>query len=326
MENTYTHTTSSGLEVELKRMKSYHQEWLTQGRGSSRSTKTKTNKSQKNIDDVAADIVVSIDGDKAITLDKIQSLPSWEFKEIMLVARFYSCDIHFAERMDEHSKYLELVKGVELALKYKEGELTEADLTKMDVSINYIESLTDYEEVPLFESTLPDHLFKFTWEWKDGDVSDKHLFEIPIGLWDFDMVPGKALYKFEELHDKGSSVKKNRLTLPISKKLIEWSILDVNLENRFKGGLNMETMHINTPISWRNPVELVKKETGEGYIPIQLNLSKMEILDIEELRHDIHTKEGKIDTVLTLNHPAKDELIKVDIFQVVSFFIPSGVV
>jgi hypothetical protein len=323
-EQTYTHRTASGMEVELKRMKSYHQEWLTQGKSGNQSTVKKTNKSQKNIDNVAADIIVRIDDDTDITLQKISKLPSWEFKEIMLVARFFSCDIYFTDRVNEYEQYLKTKELIFLAIDYKNGKISKEEILSKEIEIIELEQYMELEEVPEFESNLPEHLFKFTWEWRNGDEQHKHKFEVPINIWDFPVEKSKVVYDWTALQ-KGDCCKK-QITLPISKKLIQWSMLNVDLENKFKGSLNMETLHINTPITWRNPVELVKKESSEGYIPVQLNTSKMEILDIEALREDISNNEGKIDTILTLNHPEKDELIRVDIFQVVSFFIPSGVV
>lgn len=329
MRQTYTHKLASGLEIEFKRMMSIHQEWLSQGKSRS-STKTKTNKSDKNIDDVLADITVRI-GSKSLEnlrheekLKYIGELLSPCFKEALMAARFFSVDRHFAERQVEYSAYLDELKKWQLKRDFEEGILSKEQLKAQGVDELELQEIS--EEKPEYKSELPEHIFTFSYTWKDKDedgniieLSEK--YELPVHFHEFKFRAPKTL--FTELPT--SEEKVFELELPIAGSKVRYNMLDVKMENMNKGRLDSETIHINSPIQWRNPVVLEPKSSGEGFIPIKLNTSKMEIIDIEELRKHIYEHEGSCDSTISIKHPHKELLTKVDILQVVTFFIPSGV-
>lgn len=332
MRTTYTRELASGLEVEFRRMMSIHQEWLSTGK-TQKSTKSKTNKSDKNIDDVFADILVSIGGVDVSSwkheskLELVGKMLSTDFSEAILAARFFSVDRHFAERQQEYEAYLIQLKLWELGQKLKNGEISEEIALAEagpESNIEHIISLAD-DDMPVYESQYEPHIFSFNYTWKDKDdlgnlVEVPFKYEMPIHFHDFEF-KAPAVKSHKLLSDEE---KNNELVLPISGEKVRWSMLDIKMENIMRNSIKPESFHVNTPIILRNPVRLEPKQGG-GVIPIKLNTSKMELIDIEELRKDIFTKEGKADTSITIQHPEKDITTKVDILKVVTFFIPSGV-
>jgi hypothetical protein len=329
MKSTYTHILKSGLEVEFKRMMSNHQEWLSKGK-SQKSTKAKTNKSDKNIDDVIADVLLKV-GSLNIEnytheekLKVVQRMFSPDFKETLMAVRFFSVDVHFSERQQEFAKHLEQVALWKLRCEFVEEKKTADEIEALGHNVEALMEMS--EDEPIYVSELPDHIFSFSYTWKDKDPETGALIETPQK---YDMPVHFHEFKFEGPYkiftELPTEDEKNQfLTLPIAGSNIRWSILDVELENKFKGQLNPDNVHINTPLKWRNPVELIAK-TGGGTIPHQLNTSKMEIIDIELLRKEVFDKEGKSDTTIKIQHPQKEVLTTVDVLQVVTFFIPSGV-
>ncbi len=312
-EQTYTDRFPSGIEFEVRRMKGLHQEWLTKGRSGKSSAKAAGDKNLKNIDDVFADCCVRIGSDTNIDLKKVQDLTSPDFKYGLLVLRFFSCDEYFPERESEWREYQERKNEAK-----KEWEELKAAGT-VDEAAEF-----EFEE---FKSALPDHEFAFKYEWKGAD--DKmhtHDYSPALTLRDFEIKPFDK--QFKELAEM-AEYKVRAMTLKMSGKNIQWRMMDVKAENRYRTLAKAENIHANTFIEWRDPKELInnpKADAAQKVIPINLNLQKLDIPDIEQLRKDIYQSEAKVNTMLVLEHPDNSEDVRVDVTTVVSFFFPSGVV
>ncbi len=334
--STFTATAPSGFEYETKRMMAYHQEWLTQGNRQNSSMRgAKKNKSEKRAEDIMCDILVHIDGDYELTPDKIKKLPSWDFKHMLFVARYFSCDLYFAERMEEYDKFSELLKLWNLRKDYEENKITAEQLLS-DHKINVEDLLEnealDFDNAPEYTSQLPDHIFKFTYEWEDKVSKEvrEHQYELPLHMHDFKITKPWRSFTWKELLDatatNGLGNKDVKLKLPISEQELVWHILDLEIEERMRGGFQPDEVNVNTALKWRNPRIMSPKQANPGeFMPIVSNSSKFELLDNEAFRQDVFSKEGKVDSMLTLKLPETGQLIKVDVLNTVTFFIPSGV-
>ncbi len=329
---TYTAKAPSGFEFELKRMKAYHQEWLTEGAVSGRAKGTKKGKNEHKVEDILADILVRIDDDEDITGEKVLQLPRYDFKYMLFIARFFSCDLHFCERMEEWEKFQHKLKLWKIRQSINAGTITDAELIAVEMTREQImdDPSLDQDNEPEYESILPDHIFKFTFTWEQDDEELTHEYEVPLHMHDFKVVEPKIKFTWKDLTSgRGADsfdAKDMRVKLPISGQELVWHILDIGLEEKNRGGFSIDKVNINTELKWRNPRILSPKESEPGkFMPVQANPSKFEYLDIEEYRKAVFETEGKVDSTLTLRLPETGKLIKVDVLGTTTFFIPSGV-
>lgn len=83
----------------------------------------------------------------------------------------------------------------------------------------------------------------------------------------------------------------------------------------------------STPILMRNPVYF--KQGDNTKVPIQLNLKRLHLKDIEFLRKEIKLVEGSVDTEISFEHPeaenrpAGERDVVLDVLGTVAFFFPS---
>lgn len=118
------------------------------------------------------------------------------------------------------------------------------------------------------------------------------------------------------------------LTLPRSKALVEWSMLDGSGEKIGIGKKKSERSS-NTVLEMRKPRYWVDSDGDkEGYWAV-LPLNELSLADITALRQDIKDKEGKVDTEIKFEHPlwesgkVDEQWVVVDVLSTVNFFFPT---
>lgn len=299
---TYSGLLPCGLPVEIKRFKTYHQDWLTET--PSKNKTGKTPKENKSLEHVIADCVVQI-GDtdfRNLKLEEkvevIQKLPSTEFKYLTLMVRFFTCDIDFTKRMDAYHEWCENNQGVD------EG---------------YVDPIEPHE-------------FKFNLDYEEDGVSKTKEYSINLALFDFDVKLGviRGISTIDEIKQH----LEQSLELPISGLNITWEILDLEKELKYQASTSQPGFSINSPLVWRGVKRYIKsdKPGDENKQGVRVTMNKgdigsLEVLDSSALRKDVMTKEGYVNTVISVEdpNPKSEKLIDVDVINVTSFFIPSGV-
>lgn len=178
-----------------------------------------------------------------------------------------------------------------------------------------------------FPTTFP---FKYTFKGdyiiREGDnkASFKECTEeLEVPTPEFPIKP----YKDAEEWLKGSykSINKvKRIKLPKSGKEVQYTLLDGAGEKR---GLAFKDVTSHTPLQIRGTSYMHKGDNAE--VPIQVDLEKMNVKDIEAIRGDIDRNEGGIETMILLRHPHADKVereyqeVKIDLVAEVAFFFPS---
>lgn len=174
--------------------------------------------------------------------------------------------------------------------------------------------------------------FNFIYSYTDSNGKKQEVeMEIPVPEGHFKSEPVKVLEgdelvpaKYEEY---SALEKKVQITLPRSKELVEFTMLDGRGEKIGQStAKNNRSSH--TVIEMRNPVYFVKKDNGNT-VPVKLNLDKLAYKDIEALRKAIKDYEGRVDTEIMFEHPeaefkagAEKDVI-IDVLGVTAFFFPS---
>ena len=177
-----------------------------------------------------------------------------------------------------------------------------------------------------------DPVFKFNYAYTTlAQAKGNHELEIDLS----DNFPCKPLMKLdketgemsEAAYTEVEEIERHVFTvLPRSQKKIRWTLLDGVGEER---GLATDkaSRSSHTALQMRNPVELVAGEHDD--IPVQLDLDKTSIKDIEFLRSQIKAVEGSVDTEISFAHPEADTKPKnekeviIDVLSVLAFFFPS---
>ena len=130
----------------------------------------------------------------------------------------------------------------------------------------------------------------------------------------------------EQYTDYSTLEREKTITLSKSRKVIKYRLLDGNAE-AWMSSLKREEKSSHTPMLARRPQEKLD-ETNWRLV----DLDRLPLKDIEELRADMNRWEGKIDTEFVFDHPEKDEVdvehkkVMVDLIAQTTFFFPSGTI
>jgi len=103
---------------------------------------------------------------------------------------------------------------------------------------------------------------------------------------------------------------------------VHWKILTASKEKEF-AEVGPKQRHLNLPIVMRVPRIMLEPKSGKEPVPTIYETSKGDWGDLEQLRAEIHKKEGKIDTMITIKHPNKSKEASVDLIGTLAFFVPS---
>ncbi len=171
--------------------------------------------------------------------------------------------------------------------------------------------------------------FDFTYEWEsDNNKVFKSEHSVEFDDTDFKETP------YSVINDKGELVPLNvteyadinklvKVTLPISKKMVQFKMLDGAAEVA-SGNILKKDRSSHTPITMRNPNYVEVKNKKEKLIMVtSTDLDRMPLMDIEHLRGMIKKVEGEIETLLVIDHPKKDEQATIEIVGTPAFFFPS---
>ncbi len=314
--NSYKGTLISGIEIEIVRMKGEHQDAVFQ---ILKGTYKSENKKLKDIEGVVADRILRLgeydfrNMDHAEKVQHLTKLASSDYKMALLLIRFFTCDIHFEERQN-------------LADEIEQLPAPELDIESPEL---YETQMREYEEkkesLKLKLAALEDHKFTFNYEYeskKENTVVD-HNYEVVIHLHDFKKTVGAITGKtIKEV----TAQRQRELTLPLTKKLFRWNVLDVATELKFKDKFDdMDDITLSAIVEIRGGNIMEQNSKGTGLIPLVYNFAKGEYLDNEAIRIDIGNVESRIDTTIALKHPETKQMFKVDILGSAAFFFPSGV-
>ncbi len=177
-------------------------------------------------------------------------------------------------------------------------------------------------------------VFKFRWEYvtKDGQKAN-HDLEIDLS-GGFPVKPlliphkevGGVKWVEADYTEYEDIVRDMSLILPKSGTEVHWKLLDgVGEAIGSNTPKNQRSSH--TQLKMRQPVELYAAKTDT--VPIQLDLDKLGLKDIEALRAEIKRVEAEVDTIITFEHPEaeskapSEKNVFVDVLAVQAFFFPS---
>lgn len=113
-----------------------------------------------------------------------------------------------------------------------------------------------------------------------------------------------------------------RTILPREKKEVAFYLLD-GVRERVAATIKEENRSSNTPLIARNPRYI------ENGTPIQIDLNKLPLIDIEHIRKLIRELEGEVDTSIEFEHPEakrlprNKQIVKADLIGQTAFFYPS---
>ena len=276
-QEVFTDILPSGVSFDIVRMKGYHQEWLTSG-----GTK---GVGARSLEDVLADRIKRLGDCKEITPEIVKKMPSADFAYALLVMRFFTCDPYFKARRDQYADWLEKKSNIEA-----ERKAAADDNLGVEIPVQPWEAE--------FKSDLPEHKFKFKYEWKSGNAKKSQDMVLPIYFHDFTV--RKYGFQVENYTDPTAEKKDNMLgdkhyhfiTLELSKMKVRWQILNVLTEHRFAHLFKDDTkVNSSSPITMRVPCEMQKASKSEMPIAIK-KLGDLELLDLEQIRQNIYDVEG----------------------------------
>lgn len=176
-----------------------------------------------------------------------------------------------------------------------------------------------------------DPSFKFTYKYqseRDGLSKEEEMeADLSQGFPEKKVMMEEGDTLVEAKYETYSQIqKKFKLKLPKSGTLVEFTMLDgFGEELALKTSKNDRSSH--TALAIRKPVYF--DETENDVIPIQLNLDKLSLKDIESLRGKIKEVEGQVDTEIVFPHPEaelkprNEQQIVVDLTNELAFFFPS---
>lgn len=165
--------------------------------------------------------------------------------------------------------------------------------------------------------------FKFTYEYEGMDGSTQtHDLEIPLkDDGTFPIHPMKI--QFDEYAD----IERERfVTLPKSGIKVKYVLLDGKGE-RIGIQAKKDERSSHTILEMRRP----QYEKEEG-VWLKLPLDDLGLKDIEALREDMKSAEGRVDTEIKFEHPdaenrePSEKWVVVDVLGTVNFFFPSGTI
>ena len=172
---------------------------------------------------------------------------------------------------------------------------------------------------------IDEAVFKFGWDYisRDSQKNITHPLEVELDA-DFEVKP------YADQWDEYTAINKNvELVLTRTGKRVRFTMLDGNGEQ--SGALTKkDERSSHTPLLMRNPVEFMKT-TGDE-IPVKINLDKLPLMDIEQLRTAIKNAEGKVPTELRFEHPEAEymsqaeKMVVLDLLGQLAFFFPSGAI
>lgn len=111
------------------------------------------------------------------------------------------------------------------------------------------------------------------------------------------------------------------ITLPRSGKKVRFTMLD-NRGEEIASRTPKKDRSSNTLIKMRQPVYFETSSSGNE-VPVQLDLNKLSLVDIEHLRKVIKEVEGNIHTEISFDHPTENRTEVVDLTSITAFFFPS---
>jgi len=175
------------------------------------------------------------------------------------------------------------------------------------------------------------NLFIFNFPYTDAK-GNKQKHELDVELTEgFPVKPYKTIVDGVETIvdvDDYSKIEKEVYTiLPRSGKKVRFYLLDGNRE-KVGASVKKEARSSHTTIMMRNP-QYFEKGEGGSETPVQVNLDKLALVDIEHLRKLIDNVEGGVDTIVEFEHPEAARLpqhektVKADLLAQTAFFFPS---
>lgn len=179
--------------------------------------------------------------------------------------------------------------------------------------------------------SMGDETFEFSYDYLDKDNNNQSYQVIvdlsePLKLKRITVIEdGKVVEK--KFKEYSEVIKEHKLILPRSQKEVTFCISD-GRSDKYAMGMSKKDRSSHTPIAIRFPKEYVESKNGNK-VPINLDLDKLSLKDIEYLRATIKEIEPFVDTTITFEHPdselksATDKNIKIDLLSVVAFFYPS---
>lgn len=234
-------------------------------------------------------------------------------------------------------------KGVDLVLADcivrlgSDTDITEAKVKKM-LAADRKKALLEIRALSLEY----DPTFRFDYEWEEADKTmSKFSYAVDFAEDQFKEDKYKTIQMVDDKDNPGQQVptlveikcaelselaefKLVHITLPRSKKVVRFNLLDGEAEGR-AAIIPASQRSSHTPLEVRRPQEVIKeKEDGEK-IWGSLNLDKLSFQDITYLRNQINELEGGIDSTLVIQHQAEpNREVKLDILTVPAFFFPSA--
>jgi len=234
------------------------------------------------------------------------------------------------QRMLTQDKNLLTGKGINLmieSLTVRIGSKTSITATDVD-NLLAADRKKILKEARMFAlNNKPEFNFTYVWESDDNKVS-KSEHSVVFDETDFKETP------YLVSNDKGELVPLNaveyadinklvRITLPVSKKIVQFKMLDGAAEIA-SGDISKKDRSSHTPITMRNPNYVEIKDKKERLLMVtSTDLDRMPLMDIEHLRGMIKKVEGEIETLLVIDHPKKDEQATIEIVGTPAFFFPS---
>lgn len=130
---------------------------------------------------------------------------------------------------------------------------------------------------------------------------------------------------YDEIID---SYKEQKTVLELCEITIHWTMLDGESEAKFARLLQSDNVSSHSIIESRKPLyfdnEIKEIDISNKDTALPVPLDKMDLLDIEQLRSDIDSKEGKSDTMLVVQYKEDSQTqAMIDLISTAAFFFPS---
>jgi hypothetical protein len=206
-------------------------------------------------------------------------------------------------------------------------------LTGKDITEELIESLLVADRRKLLVelrgfSTEWEKTFEFDWPYTskaDGSKKTHHL-ELPLDdgfpQKGYQIVNPDGTYSPMNCKEYSEVPREYEITLPRSQDRVLVKYLDSKGESII-AAKKEEERSSHVLLEARNP------RTLDGGTPIQTNLDKLKLKDIEHIRTVIKEAEGQVDTLILFDHPEANlmpenkKVVRVDVLNELAFFYPS---
>lgn len=165
--------------------------------------------------------------------------------------------------------------------------------------------------------------FMFNWDYIDTDKKQQNK-TMKVALVDESFAWKPYLQQATEYEQINKHVE---ITLAKSGKVVRFTLLD-GVGESVGSATKKDERSSHTAIYMRNPVEYMQG-ASEKNIPVRLNLDKLPLTDIEQLRLAIKEHEGKVPTEIRFEHPDADYKLQheknvvIDLLSQLAFFFPS---